>query len=60
MKRNSPPMMRGFAVTASGGEAADSSDGMSQGQAGSEGIARAEWRHVVFVNVPGCSDEGGE
>jgi len=50
-------MMRWFAVTASSGEAADSSDGMPEGQAGRERIAGAEWWHVVLAHIPGCGDK---
>src|SRR5690349_11028546 len=52
--------MRGFPVATSGGEAADSSDRMSESQSGSEGIARSERRHVVFAHIPRRGDEGGE
>jgi len=60
VERYGPPMMRRFTVATSGCEAANASDGVSQGQTGSERVAGAEWRHVVLAHVPSRGDEGGE
>src|SRR5580658_1833887 len=52
--------MRGFAVAATCGEAADAADGVAQCEAGRKRITSSKRWHVVFPDVPGCGRECGE
>src|SRR5579872_1294591 len=52
--------MRFFTVAASGGEAADAADGVSQGEAGGEGVASSQRRHVMFPDIPSGGHERGQ
>src|SRR5579864_9417054 len=52
--------MRFFAVAAARGEAPDAADGVTQGQAGGEGVAGAESREMIFPDIPGGGREGSE
>src|SRR5271169_4392083 len=45
-----PPVMSFLSVAAPCGEAADASDGVSEGEAGGECVASAERRHVMFTH----------
>src|SRR5579862_2048159 len=49
-----------FSVTATCGEAADAADRVSQGEAGGEGVARAQGRHLISPDIPGGGGEGGD
>src|SRR5205807_5106117 len=57
-KGDAPEVVSGFAVTASGCEAAKSSDRVAHGEARRECVASGERRHVMLAQKPGRSDEG--
>ncbi len=55
---HAPEMRGGLAPAASGGEAADASDGVAESEAGGEGVPSGERRHVAAAQIPYCSKPG--
>ena len=51
-KGHSPEMMGGLAIAASGGKTSHAPDGVSQGQAGREGVPGGKRGHTVPAHVP--------
>src|ERR1700678_1568997 len=56
-KGYAPPVVSFLAVAASSGEAAQASNGVAQGEAGSEGVANPERRQVMAADIPGGRQE---
>lgn len=57
---DSPEMIGGLAITATGGEAAKASEDVAESEAGSEAVDGTQGRHVMTTDVPGGSEQAGD
>ena len=55
-----PPMMSRLTVAASGGEASEAPQSVTESKARGKSIDSAESRHMIFAHVPSGGNEGGE